>query len=161
MLKRPTLQDKEQGQNPPSPGHKWQWIFCSCWLQLHLTRCCRRCLSSGYYEFSSYTIGHPQSSHSARNIEILQRRANCGLQNAEGIQESSWHFRLISPCISNTAPSHKHSEMGQGEYSQPFPGRIFPASGIQCTDIKLPSHYQCSSTPVLCGLLSNLLILWQ
>lgn len=136
--------------------------FCSCLLQPRLTRCFRRYLSSGYYEFTSYKIGHPESSLYARNMEILQRRTNCGTRNVKGTQESFQHFRthFASHLILNAALSYKHPEAEQTEYSQPFPGHIFPVSGIQCPDhihIKLPSHDQCSSFVWS----SSKLILWQ
>ena len=88
-------------------------------------------------------------------MEILQRRTNCRPGNAKETQESSWRcpwccgVHLAPHLIFNTASSYKHPEMEQGEYSQPFPGHIFPVSGIQCPDcihIKLPSHDQCSNS---------------
>lgn len=154
-----TLQDKKQKQNPQSLNHKWQWIFCSCLLQPHLTRCCR-CLSSGYYEFTSYTIGHPGSSHYARNMEILQRRTSCGPGNAKGTLESFCHCKPILPHIPS---STQQSEMEQDQYSQPFiPCHFFSVSGIQCPDYIYTGAAQ--SWPMLINSFvwsPDLPVLWQ
>lgn len=123
-----------------------------------LTRCCRTCLSSGYYEFTSYTIDHPESSHYARNMEILQRMNNCEPGNAKKHRS---HPDTAGP--SCPTPHLQHST----QYPQSRANTVSPFLAISSQflvpsdHIKLSSHHQCSQMPLWCRLLPNWLILWQ
>lgn len=125
-----------------------------------LTRCCRTCLSSGYYEFTSYTIDHPESSHYARNMEILQRMNNCEPGNAKNTEVIlTLQVHLAPHLIFNTAPRDKHPQSRANTVS-PFLA-ISSQFPVPSDHIKLSSHNQCSQMPLWCRLLPNLLILWQ
>lgn len=131
MLKRPVRRHSAgQGARAESsfPGPQMAVDILQFLAAASLTRCCRRCLSSRYYEFTSYTIGHPESSHYARNMEILQRRTNCGPGNAKGTQESSWHCRPILPHISS---STQHPVISTQRWSRMSTASPFLAASSQ------------------------------